>query len=74
MADSDASVTVDLSHSATFDLDLYVLQGDCAPSACIATGESQATFDAVQDKTYYLVVDSESSNAGSFTLDVSCTP
>ncbi len=66
--------TVDLSHPAGIALDVYILQNDCASDACIAAGGTSVTFDAVKDKTYYIVVDGANGDAGTFTLTTSCAP
>jgi hypothetical protein len=68
------TATVDLSHPAGMDLDVYILQGDCASDACLAAGGTSVTFDALKDKTYYIVVDGANGDAGSFTLTTSCSP
>ncbi len=75
------SVTVGLTGMAR-DLDLYVLRetagGGCNNRApdCLGgsstEGSEQVVFTAVDDVSYYLVVDGYSANAGDFTLEVSC--
>jgi hypothetical protein len=70
--EASGSVTVDLSHSAGTDLDVYILQGHCTSDACIAAGNDSVTFDVIQDKTYYIVVDGANGDAGIFTLTTTC--
>ena len=70
----DSSVTVDLSHAAGADLDVYVLHPDCAGEACLAGGDTSITFDAEQDKHYTVVVDGRDEAAALYELTVSCVP
>ena len=54
------------------DLDMFVLEGSCDANNCLASGNTEATFEAVAGTTYQLVVDGYYGAAGSFTLSVTC--
>ena len=70
-------ITVVLTEE-TAETDLLVLQATdqliCDPDACVATGFSEVTFDAVAGTTYYLVVDGWAGAEGSYTITVDCPP
>ena len=56
------------------DLDIFVLQGasGCDASACLASGNTEATFEALAGMTYHVVVDGYYEAAGSFSLSLTC--
>ena len=53
--------------------DVFVLDDTCdAAGACLAHGDTTATFDAAVGQTYHVVVDSAAASTGDFTLNLSC--
>ncbi|MBN2493806.1 MAG: hypothetical protein JXR96_04375 [Deltaproteobacteria bacterium] len=72
--ETTGAATIELSHPAGIDLDVYILQGDCAPDACIAAGQDSVTFGAYRDRTYLVVVDGADGDAGAFSLTAGCAP
>ena len=60
----------------TADLDLFILENDCDPDACIesSTGVSDesATFTAVSGTTYFFVVDGFNAAVSDYTITVDC--
>ncbi len=74
-ATESGPVTVSLSSMQDGqDLDIFVLEdaSGCDASACLASGNTEATFDAVVGMTYHVVVDGYYDAAGSFTLSMTC--
>ena len=73
---SAATVNVVLSSIETGqDLDVYVTADSgigCNEADCIASGDTDATFEASPGVTYFVVVDGYLGDAGSFVLDVDC--
>ena len=58
------------------DHDLIVMDGSsgCAASACIAQNFNSASFEAVEGRLYYLVVDGYSGDEGPYTVTLDCSP
>ena len=54
------------------DFDLVVLKGICQANQCVAFGNSNATFQMVQDDVFYIVVDGFNGNQGDYSLSLSC--
>jgi hypothetical protein len=67
----DGAVTVTLSDAAA-DLDVFVLEGACAPTSCFTYGDTGATFFGVGGRTYHVVVDGAGGAAGSYVLRAEC--
>lgn len=72
VTDQDRPVNLQLGHPEAIDLDLYLLQGDCTPEACVQYGAGNISFQAVQDRVYLIAVDGPEGNAGTFDLRVTC--
>jgi hypothetical protein len=76
-AGSYYTVTATLSNM-TADVDVFLLASDgCIGGQCLdsnAFGDSQASATNVPPGNYYVVVDGFSGQAGTFTLDLACTP
>jgi hypothetical protein len=73
-ATEDGQITTTISDMVA-DLDIFVLTdlgGSCLPEACVAFGDSSATFDAVTGQTYYVVVDGYSGAADDYIVEVVC--
>ncbi len=74
VATADTSVTVTLANE-TADTDILVLQDGglgCNPASCIATGMSNAQFNAKKGTTYYIVIDGYNGGNGSYDLAFTC--
>ena len=59
------------------DLDLFLLEGNCDPGACVAhsagDGNEQIEFPLQAGQTYIIVVDGPDTDAvGHFSIDVAC--
>jgi len=57
------------------DLDIYVLSKNgprASSAACIKYGDTEASWEASEDLSYYVVVDGHHGDVGSFTLDIGC--
>jgi hypothetical protein len=70
--DATVRVVMDIN---TEDLDLFVVQdggAGCQPSGCIATGDTEVTFDAVAGRVYYVLVDGRSGVSDIFRLWMDC--
>jgi len=67
----NAQVTVTLSNMST-DLDVFVLNGSCYSSQCIAYGDTSATFSARGGYPYYIVVDGSYFGGGAYDISLSC--
>ena len=75
VAPQTGEVTVTLSDlESGVDLDLFVVEDDngCDSANCIAYGSLSVTFDAVQDETYFIVVDGFYGDEGSYQVNVGC--
>ncbi|WP_298903936.1 T9SS type A sorting domain-containing protein [uncultured Psychroserpens sp.] len=73
-------VTLDLSLS-TFDTKIRVFEGGCDALVCVGGNDdggtgttSLFTFTTTVGTDYYVLVHGFSTNAGAYTLDVSCVP
>jgi hypothetical protein len=74
-AGTNYTVAAQISNMAV-DLDVFLL-GDCAAAQCLASdsyGNDIATAGNVAPGTYYVAVDGYQGVAGSYTLDLTCTP
>ena len=73
----NTTATVSLSSLGSNDLDLFVLDGTsgtCSGSNCLDWGDTSTSFSAVAGQTYYVVVDGFQGDAGSYDIDVTCSP
>jgi|GEM_PF-2018126 len=71
----DQDVTVEIVNAGiTADHDLFVLtgSGDCDPTACVESGDTDLTFSATAGTTYYVLVDGYLGDAGEVQFTVSC--
>lgn len=75
------TLTLDVTIDDAFgdDMDLYVLDGTCNPTACLAhsalTGDDSVTFTATAGRTYFVVVELYAGGVFTFleyTLTASC--
>ena len=74
---SATTATVSLSNLGSNDLDIIVLDGasgTCSGSNCLTWGDTSTSFSANAGQTYYLVVEGFLGDAGSYDIDVSCSP
>ena len=74
-ASTSESVTAALSNiQSGEDLDIFVVQdsGACDAADCVASGNTEATFEAVAGATYHVVVDGYFGAAGTFDLALTC--
>lgn len=57
------------------DLDLFIIEDQgsgCQPAGCIATGDTEVSFDAVAGKVYYVIVDGRAGASDIFRLWMDC--
>jgi hypothetical protein len=54
------------------DVDVFILDGECAASACMTYGDITTVFTAVAGRTYYLSVDGFMGAEGAYLLTLSC--
>ncbi len=75
-ASAPYTITATLSDLAVgLDLDVFLLPaGGCRGKQCAAYGNVSATASGLAAGTYYVVVDGFDGAAGSFTLDLTCSP
>jgi len=59
---------------AQLGADLFLLEGACNPTTCVATdgGQGAISWEAVEGTVYYVVVDGFEGHVGSFTLELDC--
>jgi len=71
-APESGTFTVTISNF-TGDLDVYIL-GSCDPQDCLGeVFSAHSTYtEAIQGKTYYLVVDADDGSSSSYDIEVSC--
>ncbi len=70
-SDTEDEVTLILESLDGNDYDLMVLSDACLAANCLAAGE-QVTFQAEAGRTYFVVVDGYSGDAGQFGVKVFC--
>ncbi len=70
--DVDTPVTATLSDLGDVDLDVFVLEGECAPHTCIEFDNEVSTFIAATAIEYFIVVDGYEGAEGAFTLTITC--
>ncbi len=74
---ANTTATVSLSSLGTNDLDVFILDGSsgtCSGSNCLDWGDTSTSFSATGGQTYYIVVDGFQGDAGSYDIDVACSP
>jgi hypothetical protein len=61
-------------YGAQLGTDLFLLEGACNPTTCVATdeGTGSISWEAVEGTVYYLSVDGFEGHVGSFTLQLDC--
>jgi hypothetical protein len=74
------TVSGQMTPGVNTNFDIFILDGACSVSSCIAAGlmggdlikQAVVTFDAQQGKSYYVIVEGRSGATGSFSLMSSC--
>ncbi len=66
------NVQVALSNMGGNDLDIFVMENECAPANCVANHNATVNFTAEAGKTYYFSVDGNYGAQGSYTITVTC--
>ena len=72
---ADAMVTADLTVLGFHELDVWILEGACKASSCVATPTNisdEAIWPAKAGTTYYVVVDGFSTWDGPYKLEMIC--
>ena len=64
-----STITAELGNLSN-DLDVFILDS-CDPNACLAYGDSTATYSNAPAGTYYIVVDGYAGNSGAYELTAS---